>query len=192
MNYRILSIITFTLFLCACSTKPTGPIIPPPSSVTAISKWETSGRVGIRTLDDAVSGNFNWQKDIKTFALSIVGPFGQGATQLNQKESGLVTLAYENRIITGDNPATLLQEELGWSFPVEQVTYWIRGLADPNSPAQITKEIDSDVIDRIEQDGWVVTYNNFTKIGSLFLPQKMQVANPPFKVNLIINKWTVQ
>jgi len=192
MNYRAFLIITLALFLGACSSKPTGPMIPPPSSVDAISKWETSGRVGIRTPDDAISGNFNWQKAPKTFALSIVGPFGQGATKLNQKESGLVTLAYEDKIITGDDPATLLQDELGWAFPVKQVTYWIRGLASPSSSAQITKEIGSETISKIEQDGWVVTYNNFTEIDGLSLPQKMQVSNPPFRVNLIINEWTVQ
>jgi len=104
----------------------------------------------------------------------------------------LVTLAYEDKIITGDDPATLLQDELGWAFPVKQVTYWIRGLASPSSSAQITKEIGSETISKIEQDGWVVTYNNFTEIDGLSLPQKMQVSNPPFRVNLIINEWTVQ
>ncbi|MEO9275647.1 lipoprotein insertase outer membrane protein LolB [Marinomonas sp. 5E14-1] len=192
MNYRALCIISLTAFLGACSTQPFSPVTPPPSSVDAISKWETSGRVGIRTQDDAISGNFSWQKATNTFSLSIVGPFGQGATKLNQNENGLVTLAYEDKVITGDNPATLLRDELGWAFPVEQVTYWIRGLASPNSPAQITKEADSNVVDRIEQDGWVVTYSNFTKIDDLSLPQKMQVSNSPFRVNLIINEWAVQ
>ncbi|WOD06448.1 lipoprotein insertase outer membrane protein LolB [Marinomonas sp. GJ51-6] len=192
MNYRALCIISLTAFLGACSTQPSGSVTPPPSSVDAISKWETSGRVGIRTQDDAISGNFSWQKATDTFSLSIVGPFGQGATKLNQNENGLVTLAYEDKVITGDNPATLLHDELGWAFPVEQVTYWIRGLASPNSPAQITKEADSDTVDKIEQDGWVVTYSNFTKIDGLSLPQKMQVSNSPFRVNLIINEWAVQ
>ncbi|WP_421849051.1 lipoprotein insertase outer membrane protein LolB [Marinomonas sp.] len=192
MTYRTLCILAFTALISACSTRPTGPITPPPESVSAISKWETSGRVGIRTQNDAVSGNFNWQKDAKTFDLSIVGPFGQGATNLNQATDGKVTLSYEDKVITGNDPATLLQQELGWEFPVKQVTYWIRGLASPDSAARVSKNPDSQLPNKIEQDGWLIIYSNFTKIDGLSLPQKMQVSNPPFRVNLIINQWTIQ
>lgn len=192
MNFRILCLVTLTSLISACSTTPRGPITPPPTSVSAISKWETSGRVGIRTPEDAVSGNFNWQKDPKTFSLNIVGPFGQGATKLNKSKEGIVTLAYEDTVITGTNPATLLQQELGWEFPVEQVSYWIRGLPDPSSASRTTNDPDSNLPSKIEQDGWLVTYTNFTEIDGLSLPQKMQVSNPPFKVNLIINQWTIQ
>jgi len=192
MNYRHLYILAFSVFISACSTTPMGPATPPPTSVGAITKWETSGRVGIRTQDDAVSGNFNWQKDPKTFALNIVGPFGQGATKLNKDQHGIVTLAYEDVVITGNDPAILLQQELGWEFPVEQVSYWIRGLADPRSMSRITKDTDNKLPSKIEQDGWLVTYNSFTKVDGLSLPKKMQVSNPPFKVNLIINQWTIQ
>ncbi|MBU2021191.1 MAG: lipoprotein insertase outer membrane protein LolB, partial [Gammaproteobacteria bacterium] len=190
MTYRTLYILAFTALISACSTRPTGPITPPPENVSAISKWETSGRVGIRTKNDAISGNFNWQKDAKTFDLSIVGPFGQGATHLNQTIDGIVTLAYEDKVIKGNDPATLLQQELGWAFPVEQVTYWMRGLAYPNSASKITKDPESQLPNTIEQDGWLITYSNFTQVEGLSLPQKMQVSNPPFRVNLIINQWT--
>lgn len=192
MNYRLLSLFALTIIISACSSRPTGPVIPPPDSVSAISKWETSGRVGIRTKEDAVSGNFNWQKNPNTFALSIVGPFGQGATKLDQNQDGIVTLAYEDTVVTGNNPAALLQQELGWEFPVEQVTYWIRGLAAPNSPSRISQDPISKLPNTIQQDGWLITYNNFTKIDGLSLPQRMQVSNPPFRVNLIINQWTIQ
>ena len=192
MNYRVLSVLALTAIISACSSRPTGPITPPPESVDAISKWETSGRVGIRTQNDAVSGNFNWQKDPNTFALSIVGPFGQGATYMNQTSNGVVTLEYEDKVVTGNNPAILLQQELGWAFPVEQVTYWMRGLAYPNSASKITKDPESQLPNTIEQDGWKITYSNFTKVEGLSLPQKMQVSNPPFRVNLIINQWTIQ
>lgn len=192
MNYRTLGVIAFTALISACSTRPTGPITPPPENVQAISKWETSGRVGIRTQNDAVSGNFSWQKAPDTFELNIVGPFGQGATKLDQSVDGAVTLSYEDTVVKGNDPATLLQQELGWEFPVQQVTYWIRGLASPNSSATITKNADSQLPNQIEQDGWLITYSNFTKVDSLSLPQKMQVSNPPFKVNLIINQWTIQ
>ncbi|MBR7890012.1 outer membrane lipoprotein LolB [Marinomonas sp. A79] len=192
MTYRTLCLLTLTAAISACSTKPTGPIVPPPTDANAITKWETSGRVGIRTQDDAISGNFSWERDPKTFALDIVGPFGQGAIKLNKNAEGVVSLAYDDVVKIGSDPAALLQQELGWAFPVDQVTFWIRGLPSPTSPAQLNHDPDSNLLSTIEQDGWLITYNNFTDVNGLALPQKMQVSNPPFKVNLIINQWTIQ
>lgn len=192
MTHKILWLMAATALLSACSSRPSGPIIPPPTSASAISKWETSGRVGIRTKNDAISGNFTWQKDPKTFALSIVGPFGQGAINLKKNQDSLVTLAYEDTLTTGSDPGVLLQQELGWEFPVEQVTYWIRGLPAPNSPFRVSNNTKTKQPDTIEQDGWSIQYTNFVNVDGLSLPQKMQVSNPPFKVNLIINQWTIQ
>ncbi|MCB5162896.1 lipoprotein insertase outer membrane protein LolB [Marinomonas algarum] len=192
MTYRTLCLLTLTAAISACSTKPTGPITPPPTSASAISKWETSGRVGIRTKEDAISGNFNWQQDPATFALNIVGPFGQGAIKLSKNMEGIVTLAYDDVIRVGSDPAILLQQELGWEFPVKQVTYWMRGLPAPTSTARITNDPQTGLVNQLEQDGWLITYSNFTDVDGLLLPQKMQVSNPPYKVNLIINQWTIQ
>lgn len=191
MIYRLTSLLALSLVLAACSTQPKGPIVPPPQSVSAIKQWETSGRVGIRTPDDAISGNFNWHHTPTTFSLNIVGPFGQGATKLSQSQDNTVTLTYEDKTITGQDPSQLLYNELGWDFPIQQVTYWIRGMAYPETDANI--ELDEEQrLKSIEQDGWLVNYTRFTDVDGLELPQKIQVAKPPFKVNLIINQWTIQ
>ncbi|MCV2403720.1 lipoprotein insertase outer membrane protein LolB [Marinomonas sp. C2222] len=189
---RIIYVIALTILISACSSKPKGPVHTPPSSVEAISSWETSGRVGIRTADDAVSGNFNWQKTPNTFSLKVVGPFGQGATTLTQNNNSLVTLSYDGKQVTGSSPAELLEQELGWGFPVEDVDYWIRGLISPHSNAEVKTDSATLRPQQITQNGWLITYTNFTEVDGLYLPQKMQVQNPPYRINLIINQWTVR
>lgn len=188
---RILLLICFACIVAACSTQPAK--VPPPESVSAISKWETSGRVGIRTKKDALSGNFDWQyHGSSDFSLGIVGPFGQGAVKLVGTPNGMVTLHYEDKIVTGPDAEALLENELGWYFPVKQVLYWMRGLPFPDTPSTITSQPDSDLPSQIDQDGWIITYKNFTSVSGLSLPQKMQIANPPYRVNLIITQWSIQ
>ncbi|BFM49417.1 lipoprotein insertase outer membrane protein LolB [Marinomonas sp. THO17] len=192
MMHRVTSLIILALVLAACSSQPRGPVTPPPESALAISQWETSGRVGIRTPDDAISGNFTWQHTPETYTLNIVGPFGQGATKLSKDVSQQITLSYEDKTLVGKDARQLLYQELGWDFPVEQVNYWIRGLASPNTKATVVLEDDSLRPTSIKQDGWLVNYRRYTQVDGLDLPQRIQVSKPPFKVNLIINQWTIQ
>lgn len=179
-------------FLAGCSVSPTTPKAPLPDRVEDISAWQTEGRVGIRTEQDAVSGNFRWQHSAKHYELNIYGPFGQGATRLEGAAGQVSTLTYDDKTITGPSAEALLYQELGWHFPVDQVQYWMRGLASPNSPADIEYDTDGITPKQISQAGWTITYKEFTTISHLKLPQKMQVAHPPYRVNLIITSWDVQ
>ncbi|MEL0637840.1 MULTISPECIES: lipoprotein insertase outer membrane protein LolB [Marinomonas] len=191
MLFRFVLLALFTMLLAACSSQPQIQT-PPPSSVNAIQKWAAQGRVGIRTEQDAVSGNFSWSHTPNTFDLRIYGPFGQGSTELSKNKEGRVVLAYEGKKIEGSDAEQLLKQRLGWRFPVRQVAYWIRGLPYPNTPYKITKQFKSDLPSQITQDGWSISYERFSDIRGLSLPQKMQISHPPYRVNLIITQWTIQ
>ena len=102
--------------MTACSTN-SKVIVPAPESVDAITQWQTSGRVGIRTDEDAISGNFNWQHNPTGFNLVISGPFGQGTTKIYQDESQLVTLEYKDTKATGPDSQRLLEQALWLAVP---------------------------------------------------------------------------
>ncbi|MEL0614893.1 lipoprotein insertase outer membrane protein LolB [Marinomonas arenicola] len=191
MFFRVTLLALLTTLVAACTSQPQVQT-PPPSSVSTIKQWEAEGRVGIRTEDDAVSGNFNWQHSPNTFDLRIYGPFGQGSTELSKSKDGKVVLAYEDQKVEGYDAEQLLKQRLGWQFPVRQVTYWIRGLPYPNTPSTIKKSQNSELPEEITQDGWTISYQKFSDIRGLSLPQKMQVSRPPYRVNLIITQWTIQ
>jgi outer membrane lipoprotein LolB len=177
--------------LTGCSRAPTHQI-PPPLTVADITQWETVGRVGIRTQDDALSGNFSWRQGDNLLDLSIIGPFGQGATSLRQTQTGEIELKYDNITVQGPSADQLLLHHFGWQFPVSQVAYWIRGLPAPSSSATVLPRFDSPLPQSIQQDGWIVEYKQFSDVRGLQLPSKLEASNPPYRVNLIINQWTIQ
>ena len=189
--FRLTLITLFMFILAACTSQPQKKTSKP-ASVSAIKQWSAEGRVGIRTKKDAVSGNFNWRHTITTFNLNIYGPFGQGSTKLSKDKTGKVVLAYKGQKIEGYDAEELLSQRLGWQFPVRQVTYWVRGLPYPTTPSKIINQLKSELPSQIIQDGWTITYEKFSDISGLFLPQKMHVSRPPYQVNLIINQWTIR
>ncbi|MBM6551602.1 lipoprotein insertase outer membrane protein LolB [Marinomonas ostreistagni] len=189
---RILIGASTLLMLAGCSLTPTTPKAPLPDSVAGIETWHTEGRVGIRTADDAVSGNFNWQHSPSQYQINIYGPFGQGATRIEGLSDGTTTLKYDDKTLTGPSAEAMLYREFGWQFPVTQVKYWIRGLPAPSSQADIQVGSDGVTPTQITQDGWTINYREFTQIEHLTLPQKIQVAKAPYRVNLIITNWDLQ
>ena len=191
MIFRLFIVSVMACFVSACSMFQTEQKAPPPASISAMTQWDTEGRVGIRTADDAVSGNFDWHESPKDFSLRIYGPFGQGSTKLSGIDGQKVTLAYGDKEIVGRDASSLLRQKLGWEFPVNQVKYWMRGLPFPNTPYKLTQNTENNLPAEIRQDGWTVTYKKFSDVEGLQLPQTMQVSRPPYRVNLIITDWTI-
>mgnify|MGYP005988150129 CR=1 FL=1 len=188
---RAVLLLCISLFISACSTSPKTTHIPP-ATVEAITQWQATGRVGIRTSEDAISGNFNWQHTPQGFNLVISGPFGQGTTKVSQDTNQLITLEYKDTKVTGSNAGQLLEQHFGWQFPVHQIAYWARGLADPTTAAAFSYNIDTQLLQELIQDGWQVTYKEYSEIDGLQLPRKLQAVKAPFRVNLIINNWSIQ
>lgn len=188
---RAFLLLCICAFISACSTTPKQVIIPP-ANVDAITQWQASGRVGIRTSQDAISGNFNWQHNPEDFSLVISGPFGQGTTKISQDVNQLVTLEYKDTKVSGDSPETLLEQHFGWQFPVTQIAFWARGLAEPNSAAAFSYNVETQLLEQLIQDGWTVNYKEYQDVLGLQLPRKLQAIKAPFRVNLIINDWTIQ
>lgn len=181
-----------SVLLAGCSLSPTTPKTPLPEQVKDIKAWHTEGRVGIRTEQDAISGNFNWDYSPEFYELNIYGPFGQGATRLEGTPNQAAQLTYNDKKLTGQSADALLYHELGWHFPVNSIQYWIRGLAAPNTYAEIQYQEDGVTPEQIIQDGWTITYREYSMLEHLKLPQKMQVTHTPYRVNLIITDWDVQ
>lgn len=188
---RAFLLLCITALISACST-PQKQVIIPPSSVEAITKWQATGRVGIRTSEDAISGNFNWQHTPTTFDLTISGPFGQGTTKISKSQDQIVSLEYKDTKVTGNDPQSLLEQHFGWQFPVTQIAFWARGLAEPNSAAAFSYSADTQLLEQLIQDGWTVNYKEYKEVQGLQLPRKLQAIKAPFRVNLIINDWTIE
>lgn len=190
-KHILLGVIT-TAFLAGCSISPSTPKAPIPDRAEDITTWQTEGRVGIRTAQDAVSGNFNWEHSPEHYELNIYGPFGQGATRIEGIPGKESRLTYDDKDLRGPSAEALLYHELGWHFPVTNVQYWIRGLPAPDSAAEISYQSDGITPEQIVQDGWTITYREFTSLGTLRLPQRLQVTHSPYRVNLIVTDWDVQ
>ncbi len=188
------------LLLCACATieAPPTPDARPlgadwqrhADSVASLNDWHLKGRIAIRTQEDSGSASLYWRQQGEAFNLRVVAPFGQGTVELAGNEGGTVTLVNsENQRYTAPDPATLMQQQLGWSVPVASFKYWVRGL--PAQEGEITAATPDDEgrIRKLEQMGWQIAVNEYTRALDRDLPSKLEVSHGQFEIKLVIQSW---
>ena len=157
-----------------------------------LTHWQVLGKISIRTPEDSNSANLNWTQHDDHYRIYMAGPLGQGAVNIQGSEQQGITLdiSGEERYQAA-SPEQLLQHRLGWSIPVSQMPYWVRGLPAPSSTHQI--QLDTfNRISQLQQSGWSIRYLGYQPghAEQPQLPRKIELKRgDQLRLLLVLKQW---
>lgn len=156
--------------------------------IAPLDAWQISGKLGIRSEQESGSAVLFWLQRQDYFDIRLSGPLGQGSTRLTGRE-GAVSLEIANRgIFQATSAQDLMQQQLGWSLPVENLLWWVRGLPAPHSKSQVQLDSNS-LLARLEQDNWQVEYLSYRSENGLQLPERIKLSGAGLNITLVIKEW---
>jgi len=188
----------FLPLLAGCATQRVeAPVSAEPAAARAerllgLAQWEARGRVAFKSADKGGQGSLQWLQTGSAARIRLSGPFGAGAYEINwipgqiTVYSGGAEAALE--YLGPDAAERFLAEEVGWSFPVSSVRYWLLGLADPATPAAEQADAQGRLRE-LQQSGWVVRYEDYAQGAATWLPHKLVIEREDVRVRFVIDKW---
>lgn len=187
------------LMLAACApVRPRPPAAPAvegqnarESQLATRTTWNFDGHFAVSDGKDGGSGTLKWQADGAQFSLVLRAPVTGKTIELQGGPGGAVLTGLRELPIHGDDAEALLDDEFGWHMPVEQLTWWVRGLRAPASAAQVQYG-DDGLPASLVQDGWNVQYRDWYTDSQPPLPRKIFASKPPYSVRLLIEQWRIQ
>lgn len=196
VGMRIIIILISFLLLSACATTPmaTAPLnqkLSWPSrqaQLNQIHDWHAEGIVGIRVGQQAQSANVNLIQHGRNYHLALYGPLGADRVVLEGQPGKVTMKTSDGQITTAKSPESLLKHRLGWSLPVNNLYYWLRGLPAPH--LKHTLKFDTyHHISQLQQQGWLIRYQRFAGINGQDLPTKIIMTNQTLHATIIISQW---
>jgi outer membrane lipoprotein LolB len=186
--------------LHACSVTP----FRPPESVEAamayqkrldrlqsFEHWTLKGRLAISNGKDGGSGNLIWQNDGDETQISFHGAMGKGAWQLHASPAGARIELANGEVHNAPTLAALVVQEVGWQIPIDALSWWIKGLADPANWE--SRELDEKgQLLKLSQLGWEVEFGNYAEVSGSSLPAKLTAHRGKYLVKMVIQAWNVK
>lgn len=193
------SVLFSLLFISACSQQPT--INPPQQQAQQAipDHWNITAKLGIRTQDDSGSLTLQWAQKGQHYTIQASGPLGQGrATIIGQQQQ--IMISRPNQATTYSNyPEQLLEDTLGWQFPIQQLGYWVRGLPYPENNALTLQTSASNTAEyqwsptgtltSLRQSGWLLEYDRYQQTDAWLLPKRVKAKKDNITLTLIIKQW---
>lgn len=151
--------------------------------------WSLVGKIGIRQQQERTSASLNWEQQQDHYQIFMTGPLGQGAVKVQGSDEGITMDVSGEGRYTADTPEALLADQLGWSLPLSNLRYWIKGLPAPGSYYQQQLD-DANRLASLTQDQWHIRYPSYHRLQHLDLPRKLILNHgTDLSVTLIIKEW---
>lgn len=152
-----------------------------------ITQFTVQARVSSGVLGP--KGNLHWRQHADDFEMRVAGALGVNAMNITGKGSTVEIRTARENVRTAD-PEGLLREQLGWSFPLRHLRWWVLGLPAP-AAAESRLELDpSGRLLSLEQDGWTLEIDEYQAAGMFELPRKFELASGEATIKVVVDAWS--
>ncbi|MGH8214692.1 MAG: lipoprotein insertase outer membrane protein LolB [Rhodanobacteraceae bacterium] len=158
------------------------------STLGAQSGWGLHARFAASDGHHGGSGSLDWSQRGERFQFTLRAPITGKTVHLEGGPDGAVLTGAGREPLAGRNAGEVLRAEFGWSVPVADLAWWVRGLRAPGAPAILTFGANG-LPATLDQDGWHVDYRGWYAERSPPLPRKVYASRDPYSVRLSIQEW---
>ncbi|WP_406565643.1 lipoprotein insertase outer membrane protein LolB [Marinobacter fonticola] len=193
-----------TLTLAACASVPQDPLpegltSQPPAdwgeraeALAQLTHWELQGKLAVRQPDDSGSAVINqWRQMDEQYHLLLSSAFlGMGRTELQGMPGYLTLTLPDGETYRSSDPQALIKAATGWQFPLDSLTWWIRGLPAPEGNFELLFD-DSGALAAIRQQGWDIRIDRREPFieGYPALPARLTALKGERRIRMVITRW---
>lgn len=195
--YNLLLLIA-VLTLSACSTL-SPPLKPANHYLTwqqrqhqlqNISSWKTSGILGISYNAQNSIAHFSWQQMPLSYEITLSSALDIGSIKITGNKKEVTLWKSSTDKITAATPEELMQAELGWGLPLENLKYWARGLPVPHSKYNAKFDRYNHIVS-LSQNGWQIKYLAYGAVKNIDLPTKILLTTQGLRIKVVIKIWNI-
>ncbi|ACE85412.1 lipoprotein insertase outer membrane protein LolB [Cellvibrio japonicus] len=174
-------------------------LTPPPDlqahqqQLQAVASWQIDGKLGIRSPQESGSATLKWQQQPDNYQIYLSGPLGQKRLQIIGAPAAVTLLQSGQPPMHAQSAESLIKKAAGWTLPVSQLSYWVRGLPAPKTPITGLQLSPQGLISELQQANWTIHYSNYRDYyhgeTRLALPGKIQAEYRDLRLTLVIRDW---
>jgi len=176
-----LLLLVLALFLTGCASQETIFKTTAPSAHQTDEPFTASGRLSVQMDGKGQVANFEWAHAPQHDELAVNTPIGSTVARLVRNSQG-VSLETDGKTWHAPDVESLTQARLGWSLPLGNLVWWIRGRPAPGVPSTMTAD------GSLLQQGWRIHFT--TEVGSSSpYPKRVDLVRENLSIRLVTYRW---
>ena len=160
--------------------------------LSRLQHWSMLGTLAVRSDSDASRVTMRWRQTRDSYLVRFMGPLGVGLFEVEGTATEVEARFPSGRRASAASPEVLLEQEIGWSVPLQGLRYWLVGAPAPDH-ATSKMELDNyGRLARIEQAGWTVVYERYREFDDLALPERIRFSSESVEATVVVRRWKAE
>ena len=161
--------------------------------LSRVRSWSLHGTLAVRPAGgDASRVTMRWRQSPDSYHVRFMGPLGVGLFEVEGTATAVEARFPDGRRTSAASPEALLEQEIGWSVPLQGLRYWFVGAPVPDvAPSKLELD-DLGRLALLEQAGWTVVYERYDTVDGLSLPERIRFSNASVDATIVVRRWKVE
>ena len=160
-----------------------------------LTQWLLTGKLGIHVNQRAASAAVIWRQQLHNYDLTLQGPLGIGALHITGTPQA-ATLSTPNTTQSIQPIERFIEQQFGWSIPVEHLLWWMQGLPAPELLFTEARYDHHSRLTHFKQQDWNITLKNYqttsldnAPTNTIDLPYQIILSKKSIRLTLLISHW---
>lgn len=160
-------------------------------AINAINHYAAEGQLGYISKKERFSSSFQWQYlGEQHYRLYFSSLLSRSTLTIEKTENNTVIFDNKGNYYADKDIHQLLQDIIGFDFPVEQFSNWLKGLPGNTQNYVVNQQGLLSYFDyQWQNEIWQAKYVNYNQ-KSPKLPQNLFISSPDKTLKIQIKKWT--
>lgn len=160
-------------------------------SLLGLNEWGFDGRASVNDQHSSASLNLRWRQSAGHYDIRLMSFLGQQQARLQGSGDGSVILSQPGKpTLQATSATSLMQQELGWSLPLDGLNFWLRGIPMPGKAADWRLDENGRLV-WLEQDGWRIEFTAYMLVEGLQLVRKIRLYHDSVRIRLVMDHWQI-
>ncbi len=198
---RALALLATGFLLSSCSVLTPKPDFPAAAdtasdwparraALEALQDFALRGRIAVAGGGEGFNATLRWQQRGQVGQMQLAGPLGLGALTIDLDGASLRVTDAGGKMLADAAARAEIERRLGFTLPLAELSYWVRGVAQPAQAATEQLNAEGTRLSALDQAGWRVDYANQTLSPLGVLPQKLSAQRADYRLRLVIDQWS--
>lgn len=192
LHFSITALLCYALLLSACShLTPKADDYQSAKQLNQVQNWQAKGKLSVNSQETNATGYLTWVQNQQAYDILVSGPFGARSSRLtgDSQQASLLLAGWQQPQLA-DNAEQLMQQHLGWDFPVASLHYWIKGQIAPKGKAKPVFN-EHGLLESLQQHGWNISFARYQQQQGVWLPGLIKMQGYNYRFTFAIAQWNL-
>lgn len=157
-----------------------------PGNAADIKALKLSGRLGIKQGKEGHSGSLRWLHAPPKHQITVYSPIGTTVAKIEQDVSGAKLTTSDKEVYQADDADQLMEQVMGWHFPLNGMQYWVLGRAAPEGSAEEERGINNRLM-HLKQQDWDIQYADYRPLANIELPYRIIMKRADVVIRFVVD-----